>query len=157
MTDSQSRPAFIRAISSRWAQPFCAGLPPLTKASAKSFISAHDSRSRSMGGESMGGDMPALNPTRAVRLGNLIIIPPPRLLPLSLPAHQNAFVGRGRRLRLGNREKHVGPAVGTVGIPGDVGIAHRQDALGGVPRHPAIPQTVDHQKRCTVAAGGPLE
>ena len=47
----------------------------------------------------------------------------------------------------------LGPAIGAVREPDDVGIAPGYGALGGVPRHPAIAQAVDHDRLIAVAAG----
>src|SRR5882757_2666407 len=49
------------------------------------------------------------------------------------------------RHRFLQREVGFRPAVGSVGIPDDVDVAHAENALRGVPRHPAGAQTIDEQ------------
>ena len=60
-------PPLSRAISSRSAATtLCSSVSCSHCFTTKLLSSATDRRSRSMGDESMGGDMPTLNPTRAV-------------------------------------------------------------------------------------------
>src|SRR5262252_4813652 len=65
---------------------------------------------------------------------------------------QALFAARLRR-RLLQRKIGERPAVDTVGIPGDIGVAHLQRALGGVPRHPAVLQAVEDQEPGAFARG----
>src|SRR4051794_16567710 len=91
--------------------------------------------------------------------------PRPRRVPLtptlspqagrgSAPALAQLLLWPRLRLRLLGRKVCALPAVGAVGVPGDVGVTVGQGALGGVPGHPAIRQAIDHEQRSLVAARG---
>src|SRR5690348_7050907 len=60
-------------------------------------------------------------------------------------------------LRFHHRQIGALPAIGSVGIPGDVGIAVAQNTLGRVPRHPAIGLAIHHDQPCAIAPGCMLQ
>ncbi len=60
-------------------------------------------------------------------------------------------------LQFGQWQTRIGPAVGAVRVPGNVDIAVRQSALGGIPRHPAGRLAIKHQKLFPVSAGDSLK
>ena len=63
--------------------------------------------------------------------------------------------GRGSGWPLA-RQTGAAPAVGSVAIPGDIRIAKRQRALGGVPRHPAIRQAIEDNQPARDRRRSPL-
>ena len=78
---------------------------------------------------------------------------------LSRRGRRTAAMQEGARLGLARLQRMAGllPAVGAFGIPGDIGVAERQGALGRVPGHPAIGEAIEDERAALVLGGRALE
>src|ERR1700681_3971379 len=61
------------------------------------------------------------------------------------------------RLRFFHRQIGALPTIGSLGIPRHIGIAVREDSLGGVPGHPAVGLAIDHEQPGIIAARSVLK